>query len=184
MRPHPRGGNAIRIATPPRTRFSSRAILDCASAARGNEMKRLTFILIACACAIAHVRFARAESACPATIVVEQKGSAPAPDWTVTYSGYQTAIAGVTIFDGPPAEQASLAPDSEKPSGDNIYPDLAIAEKRSRLLAAVQLCEYHRADFAALAGERFAMRRRAQPQRALQRRRVCSQERELQVGDV
>jgi hypothetical protein len=83
-------------------------------------MKRLTFILIACACAIAHVRFARAESACPATIVVEQKGSAPAPDWTVTYSGYQTAIAGVTIFDGPPAEQASLAPDSEKPSGDNV----------------------------------------------------------------
>ena len=82
-------------------------------------MKRLTFILIACACAIAHVRFARAESACPATIVVEQKGSAPAPDWSVTYSGYQTAVAGVTIFDGPPAEQASLTPDSEKPSGDN-----------------------------------------------------------------
>jgi len=83
-------------------------------------MKLQTLILIAFAGAIAPVHFARAESACPATIAVEQKGSAPAPDWTVTYSGYQTAVAGVTIFDGPPAEQASLVPDSEKPSGDNI----------------------------------------------------------------
>jgi hypothetical protein len=83
-------------------------------------MKRQKLILIAFACAIAPVHFAQAESACPTTISVEQRGSAPAPDWTVTYSGYQTAVAGVTIFDGPPSEQASLVPDSEKPSGDNI----------------------------------------------------------------
>ena len=83
-------------------------------------MKRQTLILIAFACAIAPVHFAQAESACPATISVEQRGSAPASDWTVTYSGYQTAVAGVTIFDGPPSEQASLVPDSEKPSGDNL----------------------------------------------------------------
>lgn len=83
-------------------------------------MKRQTLILIAIACAIAPVHFARAESACPATISVEQRGSAPASDWTVSYSGYQTAVAGVTIFEGPPSEQASLVPDSEKPSGDNL----------------------------------------------------------------
>ncbi|MFZ0676045.1 STY0301 family protein [Candidatus Binatus sp.] len=83
-------------------------------------MKRQTLILIAIACAIAPVHFARAESVCPATISVEQRGAAPAPDWTVSYSGYQTAVAGVTIFDGPPSEQASLVPDSEKPSGDNL----------------------------------------------------------------
>ncbi|MGC2494933.1 STY0301 family protein [Candidatus Binatus sp.] len=83
-------------------------------------MKRLTLILIGFTCAIAPVHFAQAESACPATISVEQRGSAPAPDWTVSYSGYQTAVAGVTIFDGPPSGQASLVPDSEKPSGDNI----------------------------------------------------------------
>jgi hypothetical protein len=83
-------------------------------------MKRQTFILIAFACAIAPVHFAQAESACPASIAVEQKASAPAPDWTITYSGYQTAVAGVTIFDGAPAEQASLVPDSEKTSGDNV----------------------------------------------------------------
>jgi hypothetical protein len=83
-------------------------------------MKRLTTLLILVAYAIAPVHFARAESACPATVTVEQRASPPAPDWAVTYSGYQTAVAGVTIFDGPPAEQASLVPDSEKPSGDNI----------------------------------------------------------------
>jgi hypothetical protein len=83
-------------------------------------MKRVTVILIGFACAIAPVRFAQAESSCPATVVVEQRASAPAPDWAVTYSGYETAVAGVTIFDGPPAEQASLVPDNEKTVGDNI----------------------------------------------------------------
>jgi hypothetical protein len=83
-------------------------------------MKQVIFALIVFACAIAPVNLVRAESACPATIVVEQRASAPAPDWTVSYSGYETAVAGVTIFDGPPAQQASLVPDSEKQVGDNI----------------------------------------------------------------
>ena len=83
-------------------------------------MKQVKFALIAFACALAPVNPARAESACPQTIVVEQRASAPAPDWTVSYSGYETAVAGVTIFDGPPAQQASLVPDSEKQVGDNI----------------------------------------------------------------
>ena len=38
----------------------------------------------------------------------------------MSYSGYQTAVAGVTIFDGPPSAQASLVPDNEKTSGDNL----------------------------------------------------------------
>jgi len=83
-------------------------------------MKQVTFALIAFVCAIAPVNLVRAESACPATIVVEQRAAAPAPDWTVSYSGYETAVAGVTIFDGPPAQQASLVPDSEKQVADNI----------------------------------------------------------------
>ena len=83
-------------------------------------MKRVTFALIAFTCALSPVNLVQAESACPATIVVEQRASAPAPDWTVSYSGYETAVAGVTIFDGPPAQQASLVPDSEKQVGDNI----------------------------------------------------------------
>ena len=84
-------------------------------------MKQVTSALIAFVCAIAPANFVQAESACPATIVVEQRASAPAPDWTVSYSGYETAVAGVTIFDGPPAQQASLVPDSEQPVGDNIF---------------------------------------------------------------
>src|SRR5258708_37737314 len=83
-------------------------------------MKQVTFALIAFACALAPANLVRGESACPATVVVEQRASAPAPDWTVSYSGYETAVAGVTIFDGPPAQQASLVPDSEKTVGDNI----------------------------------------------------------------
>ena len=83
-------------------------------------MNRQSLIPIVLACAILPAHFAQAESACPATVAVEQKASAPAPDWAVSYSGYETAVAGVTIFDGPPAQQASLVPDSEKPSGDNI----------------------------------------------------------------
>jgi hypothetical protein len=83
-------------------------------------MKRVTLILIAFAWTIVAPVLARAESSCPPEVVVDQKASAPGPDWSVTYSGYQTAVAGVTIFDGPPSGQASLVPDNEKPSGDNL----------------------------------------------------------------
>jgi hypothetical protein len=82
-------------------------------------MKRMTLHLIALACAIAAPQIARAESSCPPEITVDQRASAPGADWVISYSGYQTAVAGVTIFDGPPSAQASLVPDNEKTSGDN-----------------------------------------------------------------
>ncbi|HXN11764.1 MAG TPA: STY0301 family protein [Candidatus Acidoferrales bacterium] len=83
-------------------------------------MKRLILTVIALACTIAAPRLARAESYCPVEVVVAQRADAPGPDWTVSYSGYETAVAGVTIFDGPPAEQASLVPDNQKAVGDDI----------------------------------------------------------------
>jgi len=83
-------------------------------------MKRMILSLVAIASAIAAPQLTRAESSCPPEITVDQRASAPAPDWAVTYSGYQTAVAGVTIFDGPPSGQASLVPDNEKTSGDNL----------------------------------------------------------------
>ncbi|MGA9723524.1 MAG: STY0301 family protein [Candidatus Binatus sp.] len=83
-------------------------------------MKRVTLNLIAFACTIVAPQIARAQATCPATISVEQKASAPAADWTITYSGFQTAVAGVTIFDGPPSQQASLVPDNEKTIGDAV----------------------------------------------------------------
>lgn len=83
-------------------------------------MKTITAGLIAFACTIAMPHRARAQATCPPDLTVEQKASAPDSQWTVTYSGYPTAVAGVTIFDGPPAEQASLVPDDEKTLGDAI----------------------------------------------------------------
>ena len=83
-------------------------------------MKRMTINLIAAAFTIAAPHLARAESACPAEIAVEQKATAPAPQWAVSYSGYQTAVEGVTIFEGPPSEQASLVPDNQKTSDDKV----------------------------------------------------------------
>jgi len=91
-------------------------------------MRRFTSTLIAFAFALALAQFAEAESACPQTIAVAQGASAPSPDWTVTYSGYQTAVAGVTIFDGPPSEQASLVPDDEKTAGDNLIQTWQLAK--------------------------------------------------------
>jgi hypothetical protein len=83
-------------------------------------MKQIMTALIALAFPLIAVHVAEAESACPQKIAVEQKASAPTADWAVSYSGYDTAISGVTIFEGPPAQQASLVPDNEKDSGDNM----------------------------------------------------------------
>ena len=92
-------------------------------------MKRITLNLFAIVCAIAAFNNVQAaESSCPRTIAVAQSASAPAPDWTVTYSGYETAVAGVTIFDGPPAQPASLVPDNEKTSGDDIIQTWQLAK--------------------------------------------------------
>ena len=82
-------------------------------------MKPVTFSLVAFACATLTPHLARAEATCPPTLAVEQKASAPSADWTVSSSGY-TALAGVTIFDGPPVSQASLVPDDERTTGDTV----------------------------------------------------------------
>lgn len=83
-------------------------------------MKLTILILVSLGFALVPVHLAWADSACPRTVVVEQRASAPTPEWAVSYSPYETALAGVTIFEGPPAEQASLVPDNEKNSGDNL----------------------------------------------------------------
>ena len=83
-------------------------------------MKPLAAVLVALASLSMPAHLAQAESACPSKIAVEQKALAPAPDWAVSYSGYETAISGVAIFEGPPAEQASLVPDDQKTVGDNV----------------------------------------------------------------
>lgn len=84
-------------------------------------MRRAALNLFAFACTIAAPHLSRAQVTCPANLAVEQRASAPAPDWTVGYSGYNTALEGVTIFDGPPVEQASLIPDREETTNDSVF---------------------------------------------------------------
>jgi hypothetical protein len=83
-------------------------------------MKRSASGLILLAFAIVAPKVACGQATCPPEITVEQKASAPDSNWTVTYSGYKTAVAGVTIFDGPPAEQASLVPDTDKTTESTV----------------------------------------------------------------
>jgi hypothetical protein len=83
-------------------------------------MRRKAIGLILFACTLAAPQIACGQSTCPAELAVEQKASAPSPDWTVGYSGYKTGVAGVTIFEGPPSEQASLVPDSDNTTKDRV----------------------------------------------------------------
>src|SRR5260370_42293684 len=95
---------------------------------KGCELKRITLSLIALACAIAAPHLACAQQTCPPTLKVEQKAVSPGADWSVTYSGYDTALAGVTVFDGPPANQASLAPDREHMTHDAVFQTWKLAK--------------------------------------------------------
>jgi hypothetical protein len=60
------------------------------------------------------------ELACPAQISVDQKATDVPAGWTPGYNGIKNELAGVTIFDGPPEQGASLAPDTEKTVGNNL----------------------------------------------------------------
>ena len=91
-------------------------------------MKRITFSVVAIAWATLAPNLACAEATCPPTLAVEQKASAPSTDWTVSSSGYNTALAGVTIFDGPPANQASLLPDDEQTTSDMVFQTWKLAK--------------------------------------------------------
>jgi hypothetical protein len=84
-------------------------------------MKRITLSLIAFVSTIAVPGLASADTTCPLSIAVAQSASAPGYEWTVSYSGYNTALSGVTIFDGPPASQASLLPDNEETTSFSVF---------------------------------------------------------------
>src|SRR5260370_40806282 len=95
---------------------------------KGCELKRITLSLIALACAIVAPHLACAQQTCPPTLKVEQKAVSPGADWSVTSSGYDTALAGITVFDGPPANQASLAPDREHMTHDAVFQTWKLAK--------------------------------------------------------
>src|ERR1700683_34878 len=68
------------------------------------------------ACAVV---FGGTTVSCPQSIAVEQKASAQ-DQWSVDYARDQAALSSITIFDGPPQEQASLKYDDERTVKDEI----------------------------------------------------------------
>ena len=61
---------------------------------------------------------ALADVSCPMSISVTQNLAAPATGWTEGRENLPTELAGVTVFDGPPEELASLVPDGDSEDGN------------------------------------------------------------------
>ena len=62
---------------------------------------------------------ARAEWACPDSLEVQQRANPPS-GWTASYSELASRLSGVTIFDGPPANRASIKYNLRRQSGSEI----------------------------------------------------------------
>lgn len=73
-----------------------------------------TIVLTIIAAANAH-----ADVSCPDRLAVEQKAEVPA-NWSVGYSEVPPRLAGVTFFDGPPANGVSLKFDRSKRTGKEL----------------------------------------------------------------
>jgi len=54
-----------------------------------------------------------AEVSCPDSIQVEQRVEAP-DGWSASYNGANPHLAGITLFDGPPANRVKLAHDQAR----------------------------------------------------------------------
>ena len=68
--------------------------------------------LIGAVALVAAIPVFAADSICPDTVSVTQTGTAPAPEWTVSYSATPVQVEMVTFFNGPPKEEASLVYDT------------------------------------------------------------------------
>jgi hypothetical protein len=75
------------------------------------NVKRLSPLLVFFMCAGAPA--ARAEVSCPDQLSVHQRAEAP-EGWSVSYAETAPRLAGVTLFDGPPANRVSLKFDQRK----------------------------------------------------------------------
>jgi hypothetical protein len=68
---------------------------------------RLRSLPAAAVALLALVGSAGAEMSCPDTLSVQQRAEPP-PGWSVSYAEQAPRLAGVTIFDGQPANRVSL----------------------------------------------------------------------------
>jgi hypothetical protein len=75
-------------------------------------------ILLICAVLTLLCKFGTAaETLCPTTIRVRQELVAPVAGWAPTQNDAPVQLAGITFYDGPPAEKASLAYDRMTKAG-------------------------------------------------------------------
>jgi len=70
-------------------------------------------VLAAAAASICVAAPALADVSCPLSITVSQALTAPVADWTEGAESLPTELSGLTVFDGPPEELASLVPDGD-----------------------------------------------------------------------
>ncbi len=57
---------------------------------------------------------------CPATLAVKERAATPAGGWRTVTAERERIFSHVTVFDGPPQEQASLKPDEEQPDDNTL----------------------------------------------------------------
>jgi hypothetical protein len=74
-------------------------------------MPKLTVFLAVAATFATALPASAAESLCPDAVSVKQTGAAPAPEWSVSYSGLPNRLEMVTFYSGPPRDEASLVYD-------------------------------------------------------------------------
>jgi hypothetical protein len=70
-------------------------------------MRTIHFKFLAAAALLGWSAGGRAEIACPDTLSVSQRADPPT-GWSVTYAEQAPRLSGVTIFDGQPANRASI----------------------------------------------------------------------------
>lgn len=78
----------------------------------------LTWVLVAAAASHAAEPPPDARFTCPDSLTVSQVAQAPSPEWILSYSSLPAELEAVTVFDGPPGEQASLVYDETSESGE------------------------------------------------------------------
>jgi len=82
-------------------------------------MKTIPFKFLAAAALLGWLTGSRAEIACPDTLSVNQRADPPT-GWSVTYAEQAPRLSGVTIFDGQPANRASIKYTNRRQSGKEM----------------------------------------------------------------
>ncbi len=74
-------------------------------------MPKLTVFLAVAVTFATALPASAADPLCPDAVSVKQTGAAPAPEWSVSYSGLPNRLEMVTFYSGPPKDEASLVYD-------------------------------------------------------------------------